>query len=157
MKKRFLTVLGAIAMAGVVALGAFIAWSAYRGISRGIEGKAFVDRAIPAIARNWDRQELLDRAAPELRAEATPEQLDTVFGTLTKLGPMVEYQGAKGEAVTTYTTSSGSVVTAKYEAKGRFQNGGAIFQIVLVKRDGHWMILNFHVDFPPAEGRAEHT
>ena len=56
-----------------MALAAVLYWMLYRGFMLGnTEGRAYVDSAVPAIARNWDRQELLDRAAPELKAKATP-------------------------------------------------------------------------------------
>ncbi|MBN9085551.1 MAG: hypothetical protein J0J01_01475 [Reyranella sp.] len=98
---------------------------------------------------------MLDRAAPELRTKATPEQLALVFDTLAKLGPMVAYEGAKGDATMSYGTGAGAEVSARYVATARFQNGNATFQIVLIKRDGSWTILSFHADPVPAGGTAK--
>lgn len=153
--KKFLMVFGAIALVGVLAIGGMIGWAAYRGSALDSESKAFVDAAVPAIAKNWNKQKLLDRAAPELKAKATPEQLTLIFDTLAKLGPTVEYEGAKGDAVMSYGTDAGSGISATYEAKARFQNGGVILRIGLVKRDGRWMILNFHADPAPAQGTTK--
>jgi hypothetical protein len=153
--KKFLMIFGGIALVGVLAIAGLIGWAAYRGSALDGESKAFVDAAVPAIARNWSKQELLDRAAPELTAKTTPEQLAMIFDTLAKLGTMVEYEGAKGDATMSYGTDAGSGISANYEAKARFQNGGVVFRVGLVKREGRWMILNFHVDPALTQGATK--
>jgi hypothetical protein len=150
--KKFLMIFGGIALVAVLAIAGMIGWAAYRGRALDGESKAFVDAAVPAIASNWNKQELIDRAAPELKAKATPEQLAMIFDTLARLGPMVEYEGATGQATMSYETGAGSNVFGKYDATARFQNGSAVFHIGLVKRDGRWTILNFHVDPSPTPG-----
>ena len=113
--KKYQKVLGAVAIVGGMALAAVLFWTMYRGFMVGNgEGRAYVDSAVPAIARNWDRQELLDRAAPELKAKAPPELLDQVFGMLAKLGPMSTYDGATFRETTSVATTGGEVVTATY-------------------------------------------
>jgi hypothetical protein len=52
---------------------------------------------------------------------------------------------------------SGSTVSASYVAKAQFQNGGAVFRIVLRKREGRWMIYNFHVDPAPGNRAGQGT
>jgi len=57
-----------------------------------------------------------------------------------------------GQATMSYFSGSGSTVSATYLAKARFQNGNATFRLLLLNRDGRWMIHNFRVD--PAPGNA---
>ena len=68
------------------------------------------------------------------------------------LGPFVEYEGATGQANMSYMTGSGSTVSASYIAKVKFKDGIATMRILLVKRDGEWMINGFHVDSSPSGG-----
>ena len=128
-----------------------------KGKALDAESKAFVDSAIPAIAATWSKQELLDRATPELRDIAKPEQLNAVFDRLSQLGPLVKYEGATGQATMSYMLGSGSTVAASYVAKAQFQNGGATFRVVLRKREGRWMIYNFHVDPVPGNRAGQGT
>jgi hypothetical protein len=156
--KKYQKILGAVAIVGGMALAAVFFWMLYRGFMvSNTEGRAYVDSAVPAIARTWDRQQLLDRAAPELKAKATPELLDQVFGTLANLGPMSTYDGATFQETTNVATTGGEVVTATYRATVHCQKGDAVITIRVLKRDGQWSILNFHVDPVPANGPAKHT
>jgi hypothetical protein len=128
-----------------------------KGRALDAESKAFVDAAIPAISATWSKQQLLDRATPELRDIAKPDQLNAMFDRLSQLGPLVKYEGATGQSGMTYMIGSGSTVAASYVAKAQFQNGGAVFRIVLRKRDGRWMIHNFHVDPVPGNRAGQGT
>lgn len=144
--RRFVYICGILLLVLVVAGGIAIRVVAYKGNALDRESKAFVDAAIPAIAANWRREQLLERATPELRDNAKPEDLRRLFDALSRLGALLEYEGATGEALMSYVAGSGSTVSATYTAKARFQNGGASFRVVLLKRDDRWMIHNFHVD-----------
>jgi hypothetical protein len=135
-----------IIVAAVIGLGVFF----YKGHELDAESKLFIDSAIPAITATWSQEQLLDRSTMELRQSIKPDELNALFDRLSQLGPLVEYQGATGQATMSYLAGSGSAVSAAYDAKARFQNGSATFRILLLKRDGRWMIHNFHVD--PASG-----
>jgi hypothetical protein len=141
----------------VVVVGVGLGVALIKGKALDAESKAFVDSAIPAIAATWSKQELLDRATPELRDIAKPEQLNAVFDRLSQLGPLVKYEGATGQATMSYMLGSGSTVAASYVAKAQFQNGGATFRVVLRKREGRWMIYNFHVDPVPGNRAGQGT
>jgi hypothetical protein len=143
--KKLRYVLGALALiivAGVAAITAL----AYNGEKFDKESREFVDNAVPAIVASWDQHQLLDRATPELRGGITPTNLQSIFQGLSRLGSLVNYEGATGEANLSYFMGSGARVSASYVAKARFQNGSAAFRIALVRRDGYWMINGFHVD-----------
>lgn len=65
---------------------------------------------------------------------------------------MVQYDGATGQAVMSYFSGKGSIVSARYVAKVRFEKGEAAFQITLTKRDGRWLINGFYIQ--PAQNLA---
>lgn len=144
--RKFLLILGATTIVILVAAGIGVGVLIYKGNSLDAASKAFVDRAVPAIAASWNKEQLLDRATPELRASVKPEDWRALFDAVSQLGPLVEYQGATGEANMSYMAGAGGSVTASYVAKAKFKGGIATIRIALVKRDGRWMISGFHVD-----------
>jgi hypothetical protein len=147
--RRFLHILGILTLIVILAAGIGLGVLIYQGRTLDTESTAFVDGAVPAIAATWDEQQLLDRATPELRASVTPGELRAVFNRLSQFGPLVEYQGATGQATMSYVAGSGGTVSATYAARARCQNGTATFRVVLLKRDGRWLIHNFHIDSTP--------
>jgi hypothetical protein len=155
--RKFLSILGALTLVVIVAVGAGVGVLAYKGHALDVESKAFVDGAVPAIAAAWSTEQLLDRATPELRERAKPQELRAFFDTLSRLGPLAQYDGATGEASMAYFTGSGSTVSAAYVANARFRNGSATFRIRLMKRDGRWMIHNFQVRPAPDNKTAQGT
>lgn len=147
--RRFLYILGALTLVIIVAAGIGLGVFFYKGHALDAQSKAFVDSAVPAITATWSEQQFLDRATPELRASVKPEELKALFERLSQFGPLIEYDGATGEAAMSYIAGSGGIVSASYVAKARFQNGTATFRIMLMKRDDRWLIQNFHVDSAP--------
>jgi hypothetical protein len=156
MDKRKRLTLGALALSIVVVAGGGTAMLVYRAHMLNAQGKAFVANAVPAIAASWSKKQLIDRATPELRNNLSPEDLAALADQSPQLGPFEEYQGATGKADWLALAGLGGSVTSSYVAKARFRNGLATFQIALVRRDGHWMIAQFHVDLlmfgPPGRG-----
>jgi hypothetical protein len=147
--RRLLQILGALTLIVIVAGGVGLGVIIYKGRALDAESKAFVDSAVPAIAANWSKEQLLDRATPELREKARPDELTALFDALSRLGPLVDYEGASGESTMSFIAGSGNTESASYLAKARFQNGSATFRLALMKREGHWMIQSFYVDPAP--------
>lgn len=152
--RKFLYILGALTLIGILVSGAGLGVFFYKGNALDAESKSFVDDAVPAIAATWSKQQFLDRAAPELQARVKPEELNALFERFSRLCPLAEYQGARGEAAMSYMAGTGSTVSASYVAKARCQNGSAMFRIGLVKRDGRWMIRDFRLDTVPGSSAA---
>jgi hypothetical protein len=144
--RKFLYILGALTLIVILASGIGLGVVVYKGRALDTESKAFVDSALPAIATAWTKQQLLDRATPELRTSVKPDELNALFAHFSQFGPLVEYEGAKGEARMSFMAGVGSSVSAFYVAKARCQNGSVTFRIGLMKRDGLWMIRDFRVD-----------
>ena len=46
------------------------------------------------------------------------------------------------------TTHAGKVITAAYITSARFEKGPAQLTVRLIQNDGHWQILQFHVNSP---------
>jgi hypothetical protein len=134
--RRFLYIVGAVTLIIFVVAGIGVGVLIYQGNALDAESKAFVDSAVPAIVASRSEEQLLDRATPELRS---------LFDAISQLGPLVEYQGAIGEANMSYVAGFGSSVSASYVAKARCKDGTATIRIALVKRAGRWMINGFHV------------
>lgn len=147
--RKFLCIFGAAALALTVLVASAIGILAWKGNGLDAESKAYVDAAVPAITAHWDRAALLDRAAPELRSATTPEQIANLFDNFARLGPLVRYEGATGQANMTYVAGTGGRVTALYIAKAVYQNGEATLRVALRKRDGAWRIVGFRVEGQP--------
>jgi hypothetical protein len=140
---RYLLVIfpSAIVLAAAVSIG--IAY--YKGRALDAESKAFVDGTLIAFTTSRNKQELLDRASPELRENLTSEKVETILNLLDRLGIVTESKSAVGGTKMSYTVGSGSNISASYVSKIYFQNGDATFQLGLIKRDGKWMISTFNV------------
>jgi hypothetical protein len=151
--RKFLVALGAMTLFIVVAAGLGVGILIYKGKGLDRESKAYVDSAVPAIVAVWSKEALLDRATPELRANARPEDLRSLFDWASRLGPFVAYDGAMGDSNMSFMLGGSGTVSARYVAKVRFRDGTATIRIVLVKRDGKWLINSFHIE-PKLTGSA---
>jgi hypothetical protein len=148
--RRVLYVLGSLFLA-IIAIGALaIGYAACNGQALDAESKAYVDAAIPAITSNWSEAELMNRATPELRASTSPEEVDQLFQTFSRVGHLVVYKGSSGQSLMSYVAGTGKTISASYVAKASFQNGDATIRIGLLKRSGQWLISNFNVRFDSA-------
>jgi len=150
----WLGVATAIAIVAVIIGGVLIA---KKGLSRDADAKTYVDQSVVAICGKWDRQQLIDRASPELLAAIKPEELTTLFERLSSAGPLLKYEGANGQA-SMMVYNGNSKVTAKYVAKALFAHGEGTINISLIQNDGRWRILGFHVDIAakPPDGDVQH-
>jgi hypothetical protein len=116
-----------------------------KGANLDAESKAYVETAVRAISSKWDQQELLDRASPDLLAMLKPDAVTQIFDKFSQYGPLVEYEGATGQANMSYVNGI-SKITAEYKGKAKFENGEATFGVALVKLSGKWLIYGFHID-----------
>jgi hypothetical protein len=156
--RRVFHALGVVFAAIIVIVAGLIGFTAYRGSALDTEAKTYVDQAVIDVGKNWDKAELLKRASPDLLSQVSPGQITTLFQNLGRFGPLVHYDGAKGQAVMSVSTGSGAVVRAHYEANATFQNGPVHFRIDLSKHDERWMIDGFFVDLsPPATNPVSRT
>lgn len=156
--RRFFYWFGVIAAIGIVAIVIGGVMVAKKGIGLDADAKAYVDSAVVAICANWDQQQLIDRASPELMAAVKPGELPALFEKLSSAGPLSKYEGSNGQA-TMMVYNGNSKITAKYVAKALFARGGeGTINISLIQSDGKWRILGFHVDIAakPAGNEVQH-
>lgn len=146
--RKTLIVLAILLVLAIAVVAGLIGFAAYNGTKHDASSKAYVDQSVPPIVSTWSVFELLDRASPELKASGTKEQLEQLFKKLSELGKLKEYQGSKGESLMSITPQNGKQITAKYKAMALFENGEAEIIIQLIKHDGNWQIINFHVKSP---------
>lgn len=143
--RRFLQIFGVIALIVVAALAGAIGTLAYNGRELDLESSSFVDAAVPAISKNWDKQEFLMRISPEFLHATNTAQLDRYFDLFSTLGHLVDYEGPTGGSNMNFNAGSGGDITASYTARARFENGDAEIRLGLVKLGGRWMINSWNV------------
>src|SRR5258706_2149975 len=148
--KKIIYVLGTAALVVLVTVAVGFAILATKGSALDAESKSYIDGAVSAIAKHWSKNDLIERASPELLASLKPDQVAALFGSLSRLGTMTKYEGATGEATMSYIGSTGALVSARYGARAQFENRSAIFRIALMRRDGRWVINSFYVDTVPS-------
>jgi hypothetical protein len=143
--KKLLYILGIVFVIVIAAIGSFIGYAAYNGNKLDASSANYIKENIPPIISNWNPQELIKRSSPEFQKVATENQIDTLFGKLSKLGGLKTFGEPKGEASMSYTTQNGNQTTATYHIQSVFKNGEANLEIKLIQHDGQWQILGFHV------------
>ena len=132
--RKFLYVMGAIFLVVLVGVGIMVGVLFYKGAGLDRESAAYVDDAIVSIGAHWNKDELLSRAGPEFKKATGTEQLASFLDALSgALGPLVDYDGAKGQAYVQMILNSGTTITAVYTAKAKFQKGVAEFKVTLIK------------------------
>ncbi|HXP77746.1 MAG TPA: hypothetical protein VN823_26665 [Stellaceae bacterium] len=144
--RKVLYVLGALFLVLIVGVGTLVGVTAYKGAALDKESARYVDDAVVSIVAHWNKGELLSRATPGFKKVTSADQLASFFDAVSgALGPLVDYEGSKGEATIKTMIGSGTTITAVYKARAKFQKGTAEFTLTLVKVDDIWMIDGFHV------------
>jgi hypothetical protein len=146
--KTALSIIGIVFLVLLFLGGCFIGFVGYEGTKYDVSSKAYVDESVPAIVRNWSKDELVKRESPQFREATSDDQLTALFTKLNALGAMQSYGGAKGDANMNITPASGFQITATYIAEANFQNGNAKIKVNLIQVNGDWQILGFRVNSP---------
>jgi len=148
--KRVLTIIGGFALIAILLVGGFIGYSSYQGRALDASSKEYVDNNIPLIISSWSKDQLLNRASPQLLKVISekPDEIDHLFAGFAKLGAMRSYDGSKGDSNISYTNTDGKVITASYVAEAKFANGNARITVRLIQMSGSWQFLLFNVTSP---------
>ena len=145
MKKLF-TILGIIfaVILAVIVIAAAIFIP--RALKLDHEAVAYIQDAVPKIVANWNSQELVDRATPDLMdAAKSRDELDRVFVMASKLGALRQLDTPEGRIYSSAYTGTGVVTLGDYEAKAEFEKGTATIQIQLRRVGDTWKINGFHI------------
>lgn len=121
----------------------------HRGQTLDQESRAYTANAVTAVVAHWNANELLRRAAPQLLRASKPNAVRAfVAAAADRFGPMVRYEGSRGQARILTDFGRSTVITAHYVALVRCAKGEVELRIGLIKRDGRWMITGFHMQVP---------
>jgi hypothetical protein len=146
--RKFLMVMGAIALVLFAVVGVGIFMTVRGGADIEAESKPYAEESVAAIATKWNQQEFLRRALPAVRESTKSDELKRLMEAFAAgLGPLVEYE-AKMANFTVMTATQGKIVTVNYLVNARFEKGPATIRLTVVKSDGTWMIHTFFVDSP---------
>jgi hypothetical protein len=108
---------------------------------------AYATEAVIAMARAWDPAELAKRAAPEWLGPADLAALPATFRHFSALGRLHALQapvGRVGNGIVPGTRIDGP--WADYGIRGDFDQGPALFSLLLKRVDGGWQIAAMRID-----------
>lgn len=138
-------IFGVLIIVGVIGVSVF----AYFNVGQNRESRAYADTAIQAIIAAWQPEELEKRLSPEAKATLKPGDLGRLFASYVRLGKLVKYKGAEGQAQMGYLPGKGRMVSAFYVAMADFEKGPGRIRVQLIRNDdGQWQIVGFWVDSP---------
>jgi hypothetical protein len=104
------------------------------------EATQYADEAVPAIAAKWDSEELMKRAAPQLKATFTPAILASAYAMFSSFGPMAKYNGSKCSVGEARDPQTGKRVVATCVASASCENADVMIRLGLVRIDEAWEI-----------------
>jgi hypothetical protein len=145
--RTWLKIIGALAVAAVLFLGATLAVIFWQGNKLDASSKAYIDDYVSTVAPNWSADDFVSRVAPQFREQFNHDAVGNLFSRLSTLGSLKQYDGSKGQAHISLR-SFGKTVTAKYEAHATFDHGDATFEIVLLRMNGQWTVAGLSVNSP---------
>jgi hypothetical protein len=155
--KKFFTILGGIFAAMIVILIIVIAIAIPRTLKLEHSGAAYIQVAVPKIAKHWNPRELTERASPGLLSSlGHHKQVDRLFVLFRRLGALRHLGKPKGSVYTGYFPGSGDATVGNYTVQAEFANGAATIDIQLYRTGGSWQINGFHINsnvFLPALGK----
>lgn len=124
----------------------FVSLLFYRGSTFDKESKEYARTSILMIAEGWKKQELTNRATPELAAILNTDKLNDLFEHMSGLGKIISCENPAGESMLWFHSENGTFQdSASYKVKANFENGSAIFSLTLLRPNGTWMINYFSV------------
>jgi len=155
MKKLF-TILGVIFAVIIVVFIIAAAIFIPRTLKLDHEATAYIQDAVPKIVTNWNSQELVDRATPELMAATkSRDQVDRLFVMFRQLGSFKHLDKPEGTVVSSAYTGTGTVTVGSYKAHAEFEKGEARIEIQLRRVGDTWKINGFRIFsdalFPPKD------
>jgi len=150
--KKFLMVVGAIAIFGFIAMVALIGIAAIGLNETNEEAKAYVAESIKAVATGWSEEALLARASTELKDQFQPGQLETFLGDSSRaIGGLETLGEISCSTNSSVTTSEGRKSIAECTSDGVHERGRAEYRVSVIKRADEWRVNSFFVTYYPKE------
>lgn len=145
--KKFLMVIGGVAVAIVVIVVVAAAIFIPRSLKLDGEATSYLQDATPKIVAGWNAQELVDRSTPQLmNAAKSREQIDQMFVVFSRLGALKHLDTPKGGIYSSSFSGRGTTTVGNYRVAAEFEKGAADIQIQLLRVDDGWKINGFHVN-----------
>ena len=143
--KTFLAIIGGLALL-VIALFAVLVFIGVREAAPLLgEAQDYADDTIAAVGADWDVDELLDRAAPEMLQAGSRADFEQVTNLGKRsIGSLVSAEPAVCELTQyAYTTETGKVAQASCATTATHERGNASYKVNLINRDDTWQLLFF--------------
>lgn len=143
---RVIKIVVGVVLLVVVLAATCLGTVAYRGTRLDASSKAYVDEVVPLIVTSWEVETALSRFSPEMLKAVSKDKLDLLFSACwRKLGPLKQYQGAKGDAFMAINNGN-QVTTARYVVQADFEHGPATIEVRLIQHDEQWQLLGLSVN-----------
>jgi hypothetical protein len=146
MKKLF-TILGILFATIIVIILIAAAIFIPRTLKLDHEATVYIQDAVPKIVTNWNSQELVDRATPELLTAAKKnDEMERLFVMFRQLGSFKHLDTPEGTVVSSAFTGEGTVTLGNYTTNGEFEKGNATIKIQLRRVNDTWKINGFRIN-----------
>lgn len=157
--KKFFTILGAIFAAILIIVIIAVALFIPRALKLDREATSYIQDVAPKIVEQWNAQELVDRATPELLSAAkSRDELDRLFIMFRQLGRLKHLDTPKGAVTSGAFSGTGPVTIGNYTAAAEFEHGAATMRIQLRRVGDMWKINGFYINsdvFLPPKPKAQ--
>ncbi len=142
---KFLKVASIVFGVLLFAIAVLITYLRIEGSRLDASSKAYVDTVVPNITRNWSSDILLSESSQTMRETVSNDELTAIFRQLSKLGPMVAYEGSEGEARVFTSPFMGRKITASYVATAEMAQGHVTIDVSLEREGNTWHVSGFFV------------
>lgn len=135
---------GGLGLLLIAAMIAGVFWGYLRMLPLLDSANEYLARAVPAIARSWDREQLLSRMTPELRNGLGEESLDSIYGVFEGFGPLTDYRDGSC-SIPLLSVLTGARIVATCTAMADCEKARVRFRLGLARTSDYWEIESFFV------------
>lgn len=144
--KKFFMILGGIFGVILVIAGIAAAILIPAALRLDKDATAYIKDAVPKIVTNWNIQEMVNRASPQLNSTvASHGGYDRLFEMFHRLGAFKQLGAPKGSVGASAFTGQGAATLGNYTVPAEFEKGQATIQIQLRRFNDTWQINGFYV------------
>lgn len=146
--KKLLKLIAIIFSCMVMAVAVWVIYKKHFDLTLDESSKKYVDDIVPTIVSRWSPDDVMKYASSQLRRTIDKEQLEQLLLKSSQLGSLKKYEGSEGQSNVSVTEQYGTVVSAIYFAKAKFEYGDAEIVIRIIQNKGDWKILDFYINSP---------
>ena len=120
---------------------ALLAWVGVSGSQFRKEQAPFVETFVADLSKRWDIADVHDRLANPLIEQASTPQTQQLLHQFKQLGALKSVHDLELRAYKTYNNGR----TGLFSFKGTFENGEAVVNVTIIKKDGAVRVLSFYL------------